>query len=209
MEGGNPSRTGFFLCGAAGSNGKTTFAQLVSATLGDYAGTLKLAQLTSQKLDSVLKKRVVVVFGPDAGGGIHWSTFKELMGRGAVQVSGGRQHFTPFFMSKGLPSGCVEAARAERSRFHVVPFCSEFVSEPTQPHQLAMDTSLPEKIAGWRPHFFNILYAYYTRAAAADRLGTGRILQVRTARAVVCPVMRRVCAPAAVLPADAAPPPLP
>ena len=193
LEGGNLNETAPFWTGASGSNGKSKLAQLVSAALGDYAGTLEGAQFTTNRkagaansqLAAVLKCRFVVVEEPDAGRGaqLNWAAVKEVTGRARVQVRdmhskasarGEQPHFTPFFLFNSLPQDSVSAGGAERRRIETVPFCSEFVDEPSQPHQLPIDVALPDKFPAWRQHLFNILlYDHYV--PYVDR---GRKLQV-------------------------------
>lgn len=179
LEGHNTDEKGPMWTGASGANGKSKMAELMKAVMGEYSGTLESSQLTTARssgaansqLASVMFCRLLVVEEPDTMcKSWNWEKFKELTGRGNVQV---RQlyersttmipHFTPILIFNSLPEGCTKVDKAVQRRLEVIPFESEFVHEPTLPHQFPIDVHLSDKFASWKVHLFNILYYDYYR----------------------------------------------
>ena len=179
LEGHNTDEKGPMWTGASGANGKSKMAELMKMTMGDYGGTLESSQLTTARssgtansqLASVMFCRFLVVEEPDTMcKSWNWEKFKEITGRGDVQVRelyerpiSMRPHFTPILIFNSLPEGCTRVDKAVQRRLEVIPFESEFVNNPTMPHQFPIDAQLCDKFASWKVHLFNILYHDYYR----------------------------------------------
>ena len=132
----------------------------------------------NSQLASVMFCRFLVVEEPDTiCKAWNWEKFKEITGRAEVQVRelyeqslSMRPHFTPVLIFNSLPEGCDKVDRAVQRRLEVIPFESEFVTEPQLPHQFPIDTRLSDKFASWREHLFCILYHdYYRKYVATSR----------------------------------------
>lgn len=179
LEGHNTDEKGPMWTGASGANGKSKMAELMKMTMGDYGGTLESSQLTTARssgtansqLASVMFRRFLVVEEPDTMcKSWNWEKFKEITGRGEVQVRelyerpiSMMPHFTPILIFNSLPEGCTKVDKAVQRRLEVIPFESEFVHDPTMPHQFPIDVHLSGKFASWKEHLFNILYYDYYR----------------------------------------------
>ena len=181
LEGGNDEEKGPFWTGASGANGKSKAAELMRLVLGDYAGVLESSQFTTTRssggansqLASVMLCRFVTIEEPDTAGGsiFNWSLYKDLTGRGGIQVrnlyekatASIQPHFTLFFIFNSLPQDSETVDKPVQRRMEVVPFQSEFTENPKFPHQFLIDVSLSKKFLGWRQHLFNILYHDYYR----------------------------------------------
>lgn len=181
LEGGNEEEKGPAWTGASGANGKSKTAELMCLVLGEYAGSMESSQFTTTRsaagansqLASRMFCRFVVIEEPDTAGGaiFNWSFYKELTGRGAIQVRNlyekatisMQPHFTPFFLFNSLPEGSKTIDKAVQRRMEMVPFESEFTEDPTLPHQVPIDVSLSRKFPEWKQHLFNIMYHDYYR----------------------------------------------
>jgi phage/plasmid-associated DNA primase len=131
--------------------------------------TARSSGTANSQLASVMFRRFLVVEEPDTMcKSWNWKKFKEITGRGEVQVRelyersiSMMPHFAPILIFNSLTEGCTKVDKAAQRRLEVIPFESEFVHDPTMPYQFPIDVDLSSKFASWKEHLFNILYYGY------------------------------------------------
>ena len=164
--------------GPQGSNGKSLLINLISQTLGDYAGTANITLLTQPRKDSskpdpslmsIIKNRFVSLNEATKDDKFNSGILKELTGADKVTgrgLFGQQETFTIFsklcVLCNNLPKVDGNDPAIWR-RIIIVPFKSHFVTNPNpnNKYEFKIDNTLPEKIKYWSGALILILIKYY------------------------------------------------
>lgn len=160
----------------SGANGKSTVMKLISKLLGDYYGTLPTTFLTRKKgsssnatpeLANLKGKRCVVMQESEFDEKIQVGAMKEITGGDPIYfraLYGDADVLHPQFK---LLLVCNKKPNVEADdngtwrRIMVVPFLSEFVENPVEPHQFLLDKNCEGVVATWFQGFMWLLLKKY------------------------------------------------
>jgi putative DNA primase/helicase len=161
----------------SGSNGKSLLADLMSATLGDYKGTVPITLVTDARgkiggtSDEVLKLkgvRYAVMQEPSKGVKLNEGIMKELTGGDPIQARGlysESEIFEPQFKLVVCTNNLFDIDSNDDGTWRRIRKCtfpSKFIDdgeyyEDETPHVFKKDKSLPEKIHLFAPIFASML----------------------------------------------------
>jgi P4 family phage/plasmid primase-like protien len=174
----------------SGSNGKSLLADLMSATLGDYKGTVPITLVTDARgkiggtSDEVLKLkgvRYAVMQEPSKGVKLNEGIMKELTGGDPIQARGlysESEIFEPQFKLVVCTNNLFDIDSNDDGTWRRIRKCtfpSKFVDdgehyEDDTPYIFKKDKSLPEKIPSLAPVFASMLVkrAFETNGIVKD-----------------------------------------
>lgn len=167
----------FHVYHGSGSNGKTLMVDMMSATLGDYKGTVPITLVTDARgkiggtSDEVLKLkgiRYAVMQEPSKGVKLNEGIMKELTGGDPIQARGLYSESEIFVPQFKLAVGTNNLFDIDSNddgtwrRIRKITFPSKFVDEgeyyeDTTPYVFKKDKSLSEKIRTFAPVFASML----------------------------------------------------
>ena len=176
LIGTNKNQT-FHVYHGSGSNGKSLLVDLMSATLGDYKGTVPITLVTDVRgkiggtSDEVLKLkgvRYAVMQEPSKGVKLNEGIMKELTGGDPIQARGlysESEIFTPQFKLAVGTNNLFDVDSNDDGtwrRIRKCPFQSKFVDdgehyEDDTPYVYKKDKSLNEKLHSFAPVFASML----------------------------------------------------
>ena len=176
LIGSNKNQT-FNVYHGSGSNGKSLLADLMSATLGDYKGTVPITLVTEsrgkigQHSDEVIKLkgvRYAVMQEPSKGVKLNEGVMKELTGGDPLQARGifcESEIFEPQFKLVVCTNNLFDIESNDDGtwrRIRKCPFKSKFVDEgeyyeDETPYIFPKDKSLNEKLQKFAPVFASML----------------------------------------------------
>ena len=176
LSGDNRDQKLVIFTGPGGSNGKSTSIDLLTHTLGNYAGTLPVTLLTVKRKSSsnatpelADKKgvRFLVLNEPEEGDVINVGYMKELTGQDKImarKLFGDPFYYTPQFKilvacnkKPQIPSDDGGTWR----RLRVVDFNQRFVDNPVKPNEHPKDPELRNKLPNWKQAFMWLLINKY------------------------------------------------
>jgi len=169
----------FTILTGKGRNGKSKLIELIAFTMGDYIGRPKCKLLTGSRPDenspepgllSLKKKRIIMVSEPEAGDKLNSGFIKFLTG-GDVEMlrkchknemESFKANFNTFLVCNDIPD-MDNMDNAFTKRLRCINFPTEFVSNPTLPHQKKIDETLQTKLMLWKNDFMLLLLEYYNK----------------------------------------------
>lgn len=176
LSGDNRDQKLVIFTGPGGSNGKSTSIDLLTHTLGNYAGTLPITLLTVKRKSSsnatpelADKKgvRFLVLNEPEEGDVINVGYMKELTGQDRImarKLFGDPFYYTPQFKilvacnkKPQIPSDDGGTWR----RLRVVDFGQRFVDNPSKLNEHPKDPELRNKLPTWKQAFMWLLINKY------------------------------------------------
>lgn len=168
----------FIIWTGTGANGKSLTVEFFEQTMGEYCTKLPISLLTrsrggssaaSPEIAKTLGKRFAVLQEPEEQDRINVGLMKEITGGDKIEARGLYKDPVIFKPQFKLLLTCNDLPKIPSSdngtwrRLRVLPFKSEFVDEPTEPHQFKKDPYLSEKLEDWKEAFMSILIHYYKK----------------------------------------------
>ena len=177
LRGGNDAQKFHILTGD-GSNGKSMLTNLMSLSLGDYAGKVPISLLTQGRAKSAAAapevlhmkgRRFVTTQEPDEAVPLNTGLMKELASCEKMAYRGLYKDITEFEMQAQLFLSCNEKPKVGATdggtwrRLCVVHWPSKFVANPTEPHHKPLDETIQQKVMSeeWATCFLAYLVALY------------------------------------------------
>lgn len=166
----------FIIWTGTGSNGKSLTVEFFEQIFGDYCTKLPISLLTrsrgsssaaSPEIAKTQGKRFGVMQEPEEQDRINVGLMKEITGGDKIEARGLYKDPVIFKPQFKLLLTCNELPKIPSNdggtwrRLRVLPFKSEFVDDPTLPHQFKKDPYLCEKLEEWGEAFMSILIHYY------------------------------------------------
>ena len=189
LVGTNKNQT-FHVYHGSGSNGKSLLVDLMSATLGDYKGTVPITLVTETRnkiggtSDEVLKLkgvRYAVMQEPTKGAKLNEGIMKELTGGDPIQARGLYSESEIFVPQFKLAVGTNNLFDIDSNddgtwrRIRKITFPSKFIDdgeyyEDTTPYVYKKDKGLADKLHGYAPIFASMLVkkAFETNGLVED-----------------------------------------
>lgn len=184
---GNNKYERFYIWTGKGGNGKGVVSELVKRCLGQYYHPIPHTIVTkmSDKKDSACPplakakgKRFLQFSEPEADDRFQVGLIKELTGGDEITARDLYKStviYKPQFGTFGQTNNIPKLNRADGGagrRIRVVPFVHSFVTDPTEPHQKAINLDLKEKIVKnpkWRDEMMWLLMEAYQRLVTRGR----------------------------------------
>lgn len=169
----------FTVLSGKGRNGKSKFVELCAHTLGDYFGRPKCKLLTGSRPDenapepgllSLKRKRTIIVSEPEKNDKLNSGFIKFITGNDSEALRKCHQNememfkanFITLLVCNDIPEiDNIDIAFVKRLR--CVNFPTEFINNPSLPHQKQIDETLQTKIVCWKHDFFLLLLEYYKK----------------------------------------------
>lgn len=182
LNGDIPNTYFIMFIGDSGANGKSQLLNLMKLAMGDFGEKVEVTLLTRKRSNAneantekmkLMNKRFAFLSEPEDGEKINIGLLKELTGSEEIVARGLYQDAMSFVMEAKLFLACNELPEIKGEdtalwrRIRVVDFPSQFVDEPSAPHEYKIDRSLPSRMRedlSWRQTFINILIDYYTKS---------------------------------------------
>jgi P4 family phage/plasmid primase-like protien len=183
----------FTILTGKGRNGKSKLIELISHTMGDYVGRPKCKLLTGIRPDenspepgllSLKKKRIVIVSEPEAGDKLNSGFIKFITGNDAEtlrkchknEMEVFKANFLTFLVCNDIPD-IDNMDNAFIKRLRCINFPTEFIVNPTLPHQKKIDETLQTKIINWKNDFMLLLLEYYKKFKLGDLTSPKNVLE--------------------------------
>jgi len=179
LEGANKEQC-FYIMTGGGGNGKSKFVDLMTSTLGQYAGSLATTALTRKRPDSgaanpdiisVKGCRFIEMKEPDDHEPINSARMKQFSGEDYVEARGLFKDQERFRITGKIFLACNQLPPIHSMdggtwrRVRVIPFKSKFVpkGDPIDPDNFVFprDDMMEEKLKQWREPMFSLLVHYY------------------------------------------------
>jgi len=177
LRGGNDAQKFHILTGD-GSNGKSMLTNLMSLSLGDYAGKVPISLLTQGRAKSAAAapevlhmkgRRFVTTQEPDEAVPLNTGLMKELASCEKMAYRGLYKDITEFEMQAQMFLSCNEKPKVGATdggtwrRLCVVHWPSKFVANPTESHHKPLDETIQQKVMSeeWATCFLSYLVALY------------------------------------------------
>lgn len=166
----------FVLWCGDGGNGKSKVVQLFQASFGDYWGVMPCSVLTRKKnkervaspeLAAMKSKRFVVFQEPESDDEIQIGLMKEMTGGDQITARPLLKNMIKFKPQFKILLICNKLPHIPATdlgtwrRIRVAHWNSEFVDNPTEPHQFKRDAKLSEKLQKWKKAFMWYLITVY------------------------------------------------
>lgn len=155
--GDNPEQV-MFICQGEGSDGKSTFAEIVKAALGDYASTAPPNLLVCSSLDQhptgvadLAGRRFVTASEADEGRRLAIELVKQITGGDALKARRMREDFWEFRPILSLwflvnhPPSIIGGDYASERRIRIIPFKQRFTDNPL-PGERKRDKTIKARI---------------------------------------------------------------
>lgn len=169
----------FTILTGKGRNGKSKLIELIAFTMGDYIGRPKCKLLTGTRPDenspepgllSLKKKRIIMVSEPEVGDKLNSGFIKFITGNDAEalrkchknEMELFKANFITFLVCNDIPD-MDNMDNAFTKRLRCINFPTEFVANPTLPHQKKIDETLQSKLMNWKNDFMLLLLEYYNK----------------------------------------------
>ena len=169
----------FTILTGKGRNGKSKLIELIAFTMGDYIGRPKCKLLTGSRPDenspepgllSLKKKRIIMVSEPEVGDKLNSGFIKFITGGDTEmlrkchknEMEAFKANFLTFLVCNDIPD-IDNMDNAFTKRLRCINFPTEFVAEPTLPHQKKIDETLQNKLIHWKNDFMLLLLEYYKK----------------------------------------------
>ena len=169
----------FTILTGKGRNGKSKLIELIAFTMGDYIGRPKCKLLTGSRPDenspepgllSLKKKRIIMVSEPEVGDKLNSGFIKFITGGDTEmlinchknEMETFKANFITFLVCNDIPD-MDNMDNAFINRIRCINFPTEFVANPTLPHQKKIDETLQTKLMLWKNDFMLLLLEYYNK----------------------------------------------
>lgn len=180
LEGTNKEQC-FYLMTGSGGNGKSKIVDLMTAVLGQYAGSLSTTALTRKRPESgaanpdiisIKGCRFIKTEEPDEGEPLNTARMKQFSGEDFVEARGLFKDQEKFKITGKIFLACNRKPPINSMdggtwrRIRVIPFDSRFLAagdpmiDPSR-HIYPRDDMLDEKLKSWREPFLSLLVHYY------------------------------------------------
>jgi P4 family phage/plasmid primase-like protien len=169
----------FTILTGKGRNGKSKLIELIAFTMGDYIGRPKCKLLTGSRPDEnspepglllLKKKRIIMVSEPEVGDKLNSGFIKFITGGDTEmlrkchknEMETFKANFLTFLVCNDIPD-IDNMDNAFTKRLRCINFPTEFVANPTLPHQKKIDETLQTKLMLWKNDFMLLLLEYYNK----------------------------------------------
>jgi P4 family phage/plasmid primase-like protien len=171
----------FYIMTGSGGNGKSKFIELMTNTLGQYAGSLSTTALTRKRPESgaanpdiisIKGCRFIKTEEPDENEPLNSARMKQFSGEDLVEARGLFKDQERFKITGKIFLACNRMPPIHSMdggtwrRIRVIPFDSRFLPtgdpmiDPSR-HIYERDDMLNERLKSWRVPFFSLLVHYY------------------------------------------------
>jgi P4 family phage/plasmid primase-like protien len=182
----------FTILTGKGRNGKSKLIELIALTVGDYMGRPKCKLLTGTRPDenspesgllALNKKRIIMVSEPEVNDRLNSSFLKFITGGDTMMLRQCHKNkmipfkanFLTFLVCNDIPN-IDNMDNAFVRRLRCINFPTEFIANPTLPHQKKIDENLQTKLSLWKNDFMLLLLEYYNKFKKGNLVPSKNVL---------------------------------
>lgn len=193
LMGKNTSELFTIATGVSGRNGKSKMIELMTQTLGDYAGNVSSKLFTRPRPDasspdpgllSLIKKRFVTASEPEKTDKFNCGFIKLITGNDSIELRNlysndmkiFKGNFKIVMVCNQIPDiDNMDVAFSKRLR--CINFPTEFKEDPRLPHEKKIDLTLGMNFPKWKQDMMLILLKYYPKFLNGELKPTKNILK--------------------------------